>query len=76
MIRLVFCDKMYHNCFNKTCFRKSLTIKDSSSYRLCFEYFSQFKIDSEMYAYLAAVLKEVDVSKQVKLPIWKLFWSK
>ena len=32
--------------------------KGSLSYRLYFEYFSQFKIDSEMYTYLAAVLKE------------------
>jgi hypothetical protein len=50
--------------------------KGSLSYRLCFEYFSQFKIDSETYTYLAAVLKDGDVSEQVKLRIWKLFWSK
>ena len=31
----------------------------SLSYRLCFEYFSQFKIDSEMYIYFAAVLNMV-----------------
>ena len=41
--------------------------KGSLSYRLCFEYFSQFKIDSKTYTYLAAVLKDGDVSKQVKL---------
>ena len=35
------------------------------------KYFSQFpKIDSEIYTYLAAILKDVEVSKQVKLPIW------
>ena len=54
----------------------SAAAKGSLSYRLCFEYFSQFKIDSETYKYLAAVLKDRDVSKQVKLPIWKLFCSK
>ena len=43
--------------------------KVSLSYHLCFEYFSKFKIDSETYTYLAAVLKDGDVSKQVKLPI-------
>ena len=56
--------------------KKYFAFKGSLSYRLCFEYFSQFKIDSEMYTYLAAVLKDGDVSKQVKLSIWKLFWSK
>ena len=50
--------------------------KGSLSYHLCFEYFSQFKTDSEMYTYLAAVLKDVDVSKQVKLSVLKLFWLK
>ena len=30
----------------------------SLSYHLCFEYFSQFKIDSETNKYLTAVLKE------------------
>jgi hypothetical protein len=38
--------------------------------------FPQFKIDSKTYTHLAAVLKDGDVSKQVKLPIRKLFWSK
>ena len=55
---------------------KVVDTKGSLYYRLCFEYFPQFKIDSETYTYLAAVLKDGDVSKQVKLPIWKLFWSK
>ena len=50
--------------------------KGSLSYCLCFKYFSQFKINSETYTYLAAVLKDGDVSKQVKLSIWKLFWPK
>ena len=53
-----------------------IVIKGSLSFRLCSEYFSLFKIDSEMYTYLAAVLKDSDVSKHVKLSIWKLFWSK
>jgi hypothetical protein len=38
-----------------------------------------FKIPDDVTAsntYLAAVLKEGDVSKQVKPLIWKLFWSK
>ena len=51
------------------------TTKGSLSYRLCFEYLSQFKVDLEMYTYLAAVLKFGDVSNQVKLRIWKLFWT-
>jgi hypothetical protein len=55
---------------------KKNSTKGSLFYCLCFGYFSQFKIDSEMYTNLAAVLKDGDVSKQVKLPIWKLFWSK
>ena len=38
--------------------KKYFAFKGSLSYRLCFEYFSQFKIDSETYTYLAAVLKE------------------
>jgi hypothetical protein len=41
-----------------------------------FSNYSQFKMDLERYTYLAAVLKDGDVSKQVKLTIWKLFWSK
>ena len=53
--------------------KKYFAFKGSLSYRLCFEYFSQFKIDSETYTYLAAVLKDGDVSKQVKLI---RFWSK
>ena len=42
----------------KKIFRNYLIFKGSLSYRLCFEYFSQFKIDSETYKYLEAVLKE------------------
>ena len=60
-----------NSLFNWTKFYNSP--KGSLSYHLCFEYFSQFKIDSETYTYLAAVLKDGDVSKQAKLPIWKCF---
>ena len=37
--------------------------KGSLSYLLCSEYFSQFKIDSETYTYLAAFLKETKWSQ-------------
>ena len=37
--------------------------KGSLSYRLCFQCFSQFKIDAEMYTYLAAVLKDGECIK-------------
>ena len=37
---------------------------------------SQFSIDSEMYTKSAAVLKDDDVTKQVKLAIWRSFWLK
>ena len=63
-------------CFPNVIFNNLTASKGSLSYGLCFEYFSQFKIDSETYTYLAAVLKDGDESKQVKLSIWKLFWSK
>ena len=39
--------------------------KTSLSYHLCFEYFSQFKIDSETHTYMAAVLEEKkNITKQ------------
>ena len=47
--------------------------KGSLSYCLCFEYFSQFKIDSETYTYLAAVLKMVMYQNRSSLKFGNYF---